>query len=86
MASLRDQFHHFYAPDEAAVKAALQAGLVTPDANVLLSLYRFQRVARDQLFSALEKLGVRLWIPHQVGLEFHRNRLGVMFEQGGLLR
>jgi hypothetical protein len=81
MASLRDQFQHFYAPDEDAIVAALQTGLVTPDANVLLNLYRFQAGARDELFGALEKVGDRLWIPYQVGLEFHRNRLNVIAEQ-----
>lgn len=81
MASLRDQFEHFYAPDEDAEKTAIQTGLVTPDTNVLLNLYRFQAGARDELFGALEKLGERLWIPHQVGLEFHRRRLDVIAEQ-----
>ena len=56
---------------------------MTPDTNVLLNLYRFQSEARDQLFGALEKLGDRLWIPYQVGLEFHRRRLDVMKDQEG---
>lgn len=81
MPSQRDQFQHFYAPDEAAVATAIKTGLGVPDTNVLLSLYRFQEDARDELFGALEKLGDRLWIPHQVGLEFHRNRLNVIAEQ-----
>jgi hypothetical protein len=83
MPSLRDQFHYFYVTDEAAVGAALTTGLVAPDTNVLLNLYRFQSQARDQLFGALEKVGDRLWIPHQVGLEFYRRRLDVMKEQEG---
>ena len=81
MASLKDQFQHFYAPEEDAVATALREGLVTPDTNVLLSLYRFQSRARDELFSALERIGDRLWIPYQVGLEFYRNRLAVITEQ-----
>jgi len=39
--------------------------------NVMLAAQRFARRARDELFGALEKLGDRLWIPHQVALE-HR--------------
>ena len=81
MASLRDQFEHFYVSDEDAEKTAIQTGLVTPDTNVLLNLYRFQAGARDELFGALEKLGERLWIPHQVALEFYRRRLDVIAEQ-----
>jgi hypothetical protein len=81
MASLRDQFQHFYAPDEDAVATALRTGLVAPDTNVLLSLYRFQSEAREELFGALERIGDRLWIPYQVALEFHRNRLKVIADQ-----
>jgi rRNA-processing protein FCF1 len=81
MPSLRDQFAHFYAPDGQAVARAMKVGLVVPDANVLLNLYRFQATARDELLGALGTVSDRLWIPYQVGLEFHRNRLGVMKEQ-----
>jgi rRNA-processing protein FCF1/ubiquinone biosynthesis protein UbiJ len=83
MASLRDQFQHFYSPNEDAVATALRTGLVTPDTNVLLNLYRFQSEAREELFQALERLGDRLWIPHQVALEFHRNRISVIAEHEG---
>jgi hypothetical protein len=78
---MRDQFAHFYTPDDDTIATAMKTGLVVPDANVLLNFYRFQRTARDELFDALEKLGDRLWIPHQVGLEFHQTRLVVMAEQ-----
>ena len=81
MPGLRDQFAQFYVPDEDAIETALKAGLVVPDTNVILNLYRFQATARDELFGALEKVGNRLWAPHQVGLEFHQIRLSVMKEQ-----
>jgi hypothetical protein len=81
MAGLRDQFEFFYTPDDKATAAALRTGLVTPDTNVLLSLYRFQSEARDELFGALERVGDRLWVPYQVALEFHRNRLKVIADQ-----
>jgi hypothetical protein len=80
---MRDQFAHFYAPDDAAIATAMKTGLVVPDANVVLHLYRFQSEARDELFGVFEGLDARLWIPHQVGLEFQRNRLTVMSEQEG---
>jgi len=83
MSSLRDQFAHFYVLDEDAIATAMKTGLVVPDTNVLLNLYRFQATAREELFGALEKAGERLWIPHQVGLEFQRNRLSVMKDQEG---
>jgi PIN like domain len=81
MANLRDQFAPYYAPGEEVVAAALRTGLVTPDANVMLAAYRFERKSRDELLRAFERLEDRLWIPHQVALEFHRNRLGVIAAQ-----
>jgi rRNA-processing protein FCF1 len=81
MPGMRDQFESFYSPDKQAVATAMETGLVVPDTNVLLAAYRFQATARDELLSLFEKVGDRLWIPHQVGLEFHRNRLGVIAGQ-----
>lgn len=78
---MRDLFAHFYALDEGTVKKAVQGGIVAPDTNVLLNLYRFQGGAREDLFGALESLQDRLWIPHQVGLEFQRRRIGVIADQ-----
>jgi hypothetical protein len=81
MANLRDPFAPYCAPDEDTVATALRSGLVALDTNVMLAAYRFERQARDELFTALAKLGDRLWIPYQVALEFHRNRLGVIAAQ-----
>jgi hypothetical protein len=81
MPSLRNQFRHFYAPGEDDIATAMKTGLVVPDTNVLLNFYRYQASARDQLAGALEMLGSRLWIPYQVGYEFHQRRLDVMTEQ-----
>jgi hypothetical protein len=37
MSSLRDQFAHFYMPDDT-IETAMATGLAVPDANVLLNL------------------------------------------------
>ncbi|NBA80475.1 DUF4935 domain-containing protein [Pseudomonas putida] len=52
------------------------------DTNVLLNLYRYQKRTQEELLEALEKLSNRIWIPHQVALEFQRNRLKVIAAQG----
>ncbi|MFE5843962.1 PIN-like domain-containing protein [Streptomyces niveus] len=49
-------------------------GLVVLDTNLLLNLYEYTPNARNQVLSALERVKERLWLPHQVGLEFVRNR------------
>ncbi len=52
----------------------LRAGLVVLDTNVLVNLYRFTEQARDDLLGVLKQLDGRLWLPHQVLVEFWRNR------------
>ncbi|MGW2476574.1 PIN-like domain-containing protein [Streptomyces sp. NPDC001665] len=49
-------------------------GLVVLDTNILLSLYEYTESAREDVFTALEAVSDRLWMPHQVGLEFVRGR------------
>lgn len=51
------------------------------DTNILLNLYRFPSEARDDLIRALDRVRDRLWIPHQVALEYQENRLTVIAEQ-----
>lgn len=51
------------------------------DANALLNLYRYTKETRDEMLKILEEIKDRLWMPHQVGLEFHYNRANVILEQ-----
>ncbi|MEV6889371.1 PIN-like domain-containing protein [Kribbella sp. NPDC051137] len=52
--------------------------IIVPDANVLLSLYQYTPATRGDLLAALGSISARLWLPHQVGLEFVRGRAGVI--------
>jgi hypothetical protein len=79
MPDLTDNLEHYLAPSEDAIRDVVTGGLVVLDTNVLLEGYRFNPDSRRELFSVLERLGDRLWIPHQVASEFLRNRISVMF-------
>jgi hypothetical protein len=48
------------------------------DTNVLLNLYRYKISTRDELLKLLDEIKDRIWIPHQVALEFHDKRLNVI--------
>ncbi|PAU53220.1 PIN domain-containing protein [Pseudomonas sp. PICF141] len=63
-------------------KAAWKDAIFVFDTNVLLNLYRYQENTRDELLSVLEELSEKIWIPFHVALEFQRNRLKVISEQG----
>lgn len=71
---LFDGFEGYRTPTEEDYRHVLTNGVVIPDANVLLNLYRYNPATQKDLFSVFEKLGDRLWIPNQALLEFWRNR------------
>ena len=75
---LFDTFEAYKTPTEADYQRLLTDGIVIPDANVFLNLYRYNEQTRDDLLSVLRGLGDRLWIPHQVVAEFWRNREAVL--------
>ncbi|GGX44982.1 PIN-like domain-containing protein [Streptomyces fructofermentans] len=60
--------------EDAAREQFFTSGLVVLDTNILLSLYEYTESAREDVFTALEAVSDRLWMPHQVGLEFVRGR------------
>lgn len=76
---MKARFPGYYRPTEAELDALWQDGtLVVLDTNILLHLYRVPASTRTLLLSILERLKDRLWIPHQVAIEYQRRRLGVI--------
>lgn len=75
---MRNSFRGYYPPTEAEYRRLWSEGIIVLDTNVLLDLYRLPSSARDELLSVLDLLRNRLWIPHQVALEFQRRRLTVI--------
>jgi hypothetical protein len=59
----------------------IQSARIVFDSSALLNMYRYPRQARTDLFSVLHSISDRLWMPHQVALEFQENRLAVISDQ-----
>lgn len=78
---MRDLFGEYYPPTDQELAGYVESASVVIDANVLLHVYRYSPDAAGQMIAILQKLDTRLWMPHQVALEFHRNRASVIFEQ-----
>lgn len=70
---MKTLFPGCYSPSEDEVKALWEHGLFIVDANALLNIFCYADKIRGELMEALEKLGDRLWVPHQVVLEFQWN-------------
>ncbi|HGM6414771.1 TPA: PIN-like domain-containing protein [Stenotrophomonas maltophilia] len=71
---MKNIFPGFYGPTEAESEKLWAEALFVLDSSVLLRLYEVPERTRQETFAAFEKLGDRLWVPHQAALEYHRNR------------
>lgn len=78
---MKNTFKGYYQPTKDDFEKMWNEGTFVFDTNVLLNLYRYKKETRDSILEVLEKLQDRIWIPYQVGLEFHRNRLLVISDQ-----
>lgn len=78
---LYDEFPGYRLIPESERDEALKDALVVADANVLLSLYRYNQQTRSDLLKVLRELSDRLWIPHQAVREFWRNRASVVSDR-----
>jgi hypothetical protein len=83
---MQDVYLGYYPPSEEDFKRFWQHGIVVLDTNVLLNLYRVSQNTRNEVLDVLRKLEGRLWLPYQVGLEFHKRRLAVINEQHAVYR
>jgi hypothetical protein len=81
---LFDGFEGYRTPSEADYRDLLTNGIVVPDTNVFLNLYRYTEQARSDLLSVLRDLGDQLWVPHQVIREFWKNREALLQDPQGV--
>lgn len=72
---MRNRFRGWYPLDNDERDKLWNEGIVVLDTNVLLDLYRRSPASRKSLFASLESVAPRLWLPYQVGLEFHKMRV-----------
>jgi hypothetical protein len=76
---LHGMFREYFPPTRSEINKFWTSATVVVDTNVLLSLYRTSEATSKTLGEVLASLSDRLWMPNQVGLEYSRNRLGVVY-------
>lgn len=72
---MRNSFKEYYGLNSSELDKLWKEGIIVFDTNVLLSLYRRSHGVRDDFISMIKSLSDRIWIPYQVGYEFHEHRL-----------
>lgn len=78
---MRDVFPGYYKPTKDELSELWNTAIIVLDTNALFNLFRYSNATRQAFLSVLEDKQERLWIPHQVGLEFQRGRLGIIKDQ-----
>lgn len=73
---MKNRFSEFYNLSQTEIDNLWSDGIFIVDANVLLDFYRFPKATSDTLLEVLKKIksNNQLWIPYQIGLEFHKHR------------
>src|SRR3989338_5382621 len=74
---MKTKFKEFYRYSDDEIKNIWNECIFVFDTNVLLDLYRYSKDTSDKYIDILKKIKTekRIWIPHQVGLEFHKKRI-----------
>jgi len=77
---MKSQFSEFYTPSEDEFAELWKKAIFVVDTSFLLDLYRRSEKTSQYLLELLKKVAKenRLWIPHQVALEFYENRIKVI--------
>lgn len=78
---MRDKFRGYYRPRVDEFAKLWEDCIFVLDTNVLLNIYRFGERTRENFLTVLERLKNRLWIPYQVGAEYHDRRPSVVSQQ-----
>lgn len=75
---MKDVFAEYYLPSEEDFTGLWSNGIVAFDSSALLNLYFYSDKTAETYLSVMGMLKERLWLPYQAGLEYQRNRLGVI--------
>lgn len=67
---MKEEFFGFYDPTQEEVDISWKDDTFIFDTNALLNLYRYPESTRNDYLSVVNELNDRLYMPHQVGLEF----------------
>lgn len=77
---MKKLFKGYYNPNEDLLGEMWKSDdcLFIFDTNVLLNFYQYDIKTKDEFLELIKKIKDKVWLPHQVALEYQRNRLDVV--------
>lgn len=76
---MKETFREQFELDKEKIQEIWKNAIVVFDTNILLNLYRYNKETCDDLLKYMKTFADRLWMPFQVGWEYHNNRLKVAY-------
>lgn len=73
-------FSEYYRATDEETSALWSSCTFIIDTNALLDVYRYSEPTANAFMSTLQTIKDRLWIPHQVGSEYHKSLIGVLLQ------
>jgi hypothetical protein len=70
-----------YRPNSEEFRELWEKCVFVPDSSLLLGLYRYSPILREGILDVFKKMPDRIWIPHQVCLEYLNNKDNVITEE-----
>lgn len=80
---MKENFIGFYTPTEVEINDAWENGKFVFDTNTLLNLYRYSKPTRNDFLLSLNVIKENLFLPHQIGFEFHNRRISTIKDLNG---
>lgn len=81
VSSMLHKFSQFYKLSEVQLAQLWNDAVFVFDTNVLFNFYRYSKETSKEFLRAIQNIRERVWLPYQVGFEFHRSRLSVIDEE-----
>lgn len=78
---MKNTFPGYCKKTESEIKKIWENGIIIFDTNVLLNLYRYSDSTRNTILDLISKFSQQIYLPHQAGLEYNKNRYEVIAEQ-----
>lgn len=75
---MKNTFPGYYQLSEEEFKELWNECIFVFDTNILLNLYRYSSETTEEFTDLMREISDRIWIPHQVGYEYQKDRLGVI--------
>ncbi|MDO7476634.1 PIN-like domain-containing protein, partial [Acinetobacter baumannii] len=79
------EYKDYYQLNELTTLFNNKDSLIIFDTNIFLDLYSYPLDTRNSILDSIDKIVGNLWSPHNIFLEYHKNRREVIYKSKKIL-